>query len=109
MPQKKYSEEKIKQVLNHDCFQKCNYYDGTFAEFLAECLKTLWEEGEGFSGKRPICDSGWEWIAGEALSILEPKIGKMNKDEWGNEDFDVNDEALYQDTFNWLINYIFKV
>jgi hypothetical protein len=24
-------------------------------------LKALWEEGEGFSGKRPLGNSGWEY------------------------------------------------
>lgn len=32
----------------------------TVREFFAKCLIMLWEEGEGFSGKRPFGDSGWE-------------------------------------------------
>jgi len=98
----KYKDEKIEQVLNHNCFQKAKYYDGTLRDFMAECLKELWLDGEGFSGKRPICDSGWEDIAGEALAILEPKIGKYDGD-W----FEVTNRELYLDTFNWLVEHIF--
>lgn len=29
-------------------------------EYLHSLLFTLWEEGEGFSGKRPFGNSGWE-------------------------------------------------
>ncbi|AOJ09634.1 hypothetical protein [Burkholderia mayonis] len=28
-------------------------------EYLGELLTTLWNEGEGFSGKRPFGNSGW--------------------------------------------------
>lgn len=30
-------------------------------------LKTLFEEGESFSGKRPLGDSSWEWSLGIGL------------------------------------------
>lgn len=32
----------------------------TIKEYLKELLVTLWKEGEGFSGKRPFGNSGWE-------------------------------------------------
>lgn len=32
----------------------------TVRGYLAELLLTLWREGEGFSGKRPFSNSGWE-------------------------------------------------
>lgn len=32
----------------------------TVRGYLRELLLTLWEEGEGFSGKRPFGNSGWE-------------------------------------------------
>ena len=32
----------------------------TIREYLHALLKTLWDEGEGFSGKRPFGNSGWE-------------------------------------------------
>lgn len=30
-------------------------------DYLYELLKTLWYQGEGFSGKRPFGNSGWEY------------------------------------------------
>lgn len=33
----------------------------TIREYLKTLLRTLWEEGEGFSGKRPLGNSGWQY------------------------------------------------
>ena len=33
----------------------------TIRKYLTELLVTLWSEGEGFSGKRPFGNSGWQW------------------------------------------------
>jgi len=33
----------------------------TIKEYLIELLTTLWDKGEGFSGKRPFGNSGWEY------------------------------------------------
>lgn len=41
--------------------------DVTIGEWLAAMLTALWEEGEGFSGKRPLGNSGWEY---DALPVL---------------------------------------
>jgi len=35
--------------------------DITIRDYLRILLLTLWEEGEGFSGKRPFGNSGWEY------------------------------------------------
>ncbi len=32
----------------------------TVREYLVALLLALWNEGEGFSGKRPLGNSGWE-------------------------------------------------
>lgn len=34
--------------------------DLTVRQYLHRLLATLWDEGEGFSGKRPFGNSGWE-------------------------------------------------
>lgn len=34
--------------------------DITVRDYLRTLLTTLWSEGEGFSGKRPFGNSGWE-------------------------------------------------
>lgn len=33
----------------------------TIRQYLKELLKKLWNEGEGFSGKRPFGNSGWQY------------------------------------------------
>lgn len=34
---------------------------GTVRGFLHSLLSTLWDEKDGFSGKRPFGDSDWQW------------------------------------------------
>lgn len=36
-------------------------FEGTIAEYLQELMVKLWIEREGFSGKRPWGDSGWQY------------------------------------------------
>ncbi|HSE45047.1 MAG TPA: hypothetical protein VLA89_06930 [Gemmatimonadales bacterium] len=63
----------------------------TVREYFQLLLKTLWKEGEGFSGKRPFGNSGWEWDFAQALIKAGVPIGcldgdgyieHMNKDEF---------------------------
>lgn len=39
----------------------------TIRGYLVALLRNLWDEGEGFSGKRPFGNSGWEWDLYAAL------------------------------------------
>lgn len=105
----KYSKEKIKQSLDCEC-----WYDagGTLRTALGNILKELMLEGEGFSGKHPFGNSGWEDEMAEALIILEPKIGKVIIEKYdGEEDekyIEVTNQKLYLKTFNWLVDYIME-
>ena len=49
----------------------------TVREYLKMLLERLWEEGEGFSGKRPFGNSGWEY---DLYAALEEK-GVTEQDE----------------------------
>lgn len=40
----------------------------TIRDYLLSLLYTVWDKGEGFSGKRPFGNSGWEWELHWALS-----------------------------------------
>lgn len=42
--------------------------NGTVRQYLYALLSTLWQEGEGFSGKRPFGNSGWECDLYKALA-----------------------------------------
>lgn len=63
----------------------------TIREYLVELLYTLWEEGEGFSSKRPFGNSGWEYDLYHALcfnGLVECEIrefdddGDIHKEVW---------------------------
>lgn len=43
-------------------------YAATVREYLVALLAAVWDEGEGFDGKRPFGNSGWE---GEVLEALD--------------------------------------
>lgn len=56
-------------------------------EYLHELLATLWKEGEGFSGKRPFGNSGWDWDVYGFLVKAGVISGQIDDDGWP-EDFD---------------------
>lgn len=50
-------------------------------EYLHELLPTLWEEGEGFSGKRPFGNSGWEFDVYAFLVKAGAVEGELDEDD----------------------------
>jgi hypothetical protein len=59
----------------------------TIREYLIKLLHTLWSEGEGFSGKRPFGNSGWEYEL--YIALIKGGAVKGNFDEFGDiGDFD---------------------
>ncbi len=40
----------------------------TIRDYFLRLVEQLWMEGEGFSGKRPFGNSGWECVVLDALS-----------------------------------------
>ena len=62
----------------------------TIKEYLKELLVSLWEQGEGFSGKRPFGNSGWEWDLYKPLIVGGAVKGVV--DEYGDiDEFDSNE------------------
>lgn len=87
----------------------------TWRGWLADVLVTLNKEGEGFSGKRPNCDSGWEWTLAREMHRAGLSCGTTNQED---KPFDVNEEDGNGDDFDvdWyeqkkhfeaVINHIF--
>jgi hypothetical protein len=76
----------------------------TILDYLHKLLKTLWEEGEGFNGKRPFGDSGWEYQLYEPLVRAGFVEGEIDEDGYV-EDF--NEDIANQLVFG-LIDYIFE-
>lgn len=52
----------------------------TIKGYLKALLTTLWKEGEGFSGKRPFGNSGWEYDLYVALVNAKVVKGKLDED-----------------------------
>ena len=73
-------------------------------EYLHSLLFTLWEEGEGFSGKRPFGNSGWEFDLYTAL--VSGGFVEGNVDDDGNIE-NVDMKAANKLVFD-CIAYIFK-
>jgi hypothetical protein len=59
----------------------------TIREYLKRLLLTLWDEGEGFSGKRPFGNSGWEWDMAKPLIKFGIIEGSFDSDGY-IENFD---------------------
>lgn len=67
----------------------------TIRAYLIGLLSKLWQHGEGFSGKRPFGNSGWNWDLYEPLI----KAGLVTASYY--EDGDIKD--IDGDTANQLI------
>lgn len=52
----------------------------TIKDYLKALLTELWKEGEGFSGKRPFGNSGWEFEIYTALIVAGVVKGKLDDD-----------------------------
>ena len=63
----------------------------TVREYFRELLLKLWDEKEGFSGKRPFGNSGWEYEVHCALA----KAGFVDLGEW-DEDLECYDMMTYK-------------
>ena len=54
----------------------------TIREYLGRLLLALWNEGEGFSGKRPLGNSGWENELYLPLVKAGEIKGRVDDDGW---------------------------
>lgn len=52
----------------------------TIRDYLKAQLRTLWAEGESFSGKRPFGNSGWEYDFDAALVKANRVAGAIDED-----------------------------
>lgn len=74
--------------------------DVTVREYFKELLTALWNEGEGFSGKRPFGNSGWENDL--AIPLIREGIVKGSLDEDGY--INTLDQKTYDKLVFKLIN-----
>lgn len=72
-----------KQILDLPMTWEANSNGTTIRDYLKKLLSTLWEEGEGFSGKRPFGDSGWHFDLHTPLVIAGVVEGVVEEDGKG--------------------------
>lgn len=77
----------------------------TIGSYLKELLLTLWSEGEGFSGKRPFGNSGWEHDLYAPLVKYGVVKGFYDSEY---DDIESYDYAECNMIIEELIHYIFK-
>lgn len=65
----------------------------TIGGYLVELLATLWGSGEGFSGKRPFGNSGWEYDL--YLPLIKAGLVRGTIDEDGYTPFLPNTTAAH--------------
>lgn len=58
----------------------------TVGGYLSALLITLYYEGEGFSGKRPFGNSGWEDDVAEAWVRAGLLPGEVSKNRWDEDE-----------------------
>jgi hypothetical protein len=58
------------------------------------CSPKVWREGEGFSGKRPFGNSGWEWDLYVPMVRAGFVTGKFDEDGYAEELDDDSAEEL---------------
>ena len=89
-------------MSNLDLKFYCDDLDGevTIRQYLHRLLWTLWQEDEGFSGKRPFGNSGWQGSLAKPLIVAGVIDGSI-ADEGYIEDYD--DDALTTEVYK-LIN-----
>ena len=74
----------------------------TIGQYFASLLHTLFVETEGFSGKRPFGNSGWETDVDKALIKADAVWGRLDGDGW-IEDYDsAAASAIVFDTIAFL-------
>jgi len=74
----------------------------TIREYLTKLLLTLWNEAEGFSGKRPFGNSGWDGEIATALVKSGFISGSIDEDGYLN-DYDVDElDSAMRNAIEWM-------
>lgn len=55
------TDNTVLQALESRLHKNSDHGDITVRTYLHKLLSTLWDEQEGFNGKRPFGNSGWEY------------------------------------------------
>jgi len=74
----------------------------TIREYLVALLRQVWTEAEGFSGKRPFGNSGWEYEVYDALVRYGHVSGVIDEDGYVEDCDTAAANALILEAINSL-------
>ena len=93
-----------KEILNLRIDNEDFDHHLTIKGYLKLLLTTIWEEGDGFSGKRPFGNSGWEYDLYTPLVKAGVLEGVLDEDGYIDAvDKDAGEVLVYK-----LIDEVFK-
>jgi len=105
------SKEALTKKIEEFLYRHCTIWgskDDTWRDWFEDVLITLLNEGEGFSGKRPNCNSGWQCGLAEALVFIEPNVvTQWVENEDGRYAHDI-DWSLYRAITINIVTYCFQ-
>jgi hypothetical protein len=85
-----------------------DFPDITIRDYLHKLLVALWEQGEGFSGKRPFGNGGWDWQLRDSLIACGYIPGTIKLDEDGDFlDAEEEEGVEWSQMVTELIKYAF--
>ena len=77
----------------------------TFKEYFHRLLTTLWAEQDGFSGKRPFGNSGWDYDVYQGLIKNGLFPGRLDGDGYIDE---IDSDEAYEFVLINIINKLFE-
>lgn len=69
----------------------------TLRHYFRELLRTLWRDGERFSGKRPLGNSNWQQDVVDTLVKSGFINGSVTEDGWSEVDWDEADKFVREE------------
>lgn len=103
-----FSSLNFDEILDYPYGFEDGEMPNSLREYFQDLLTTLWSKGEGFSGKRPFGNSGWELDIHHCLATQEVLGGKVVLDEDGYVYRTDYDRKAYNKLVFALIEHCFK-
>lgn len=75
---------------------------GTVRDYLLAQLAALWEQKDGFSGKRPLGNSGWDYDVYKALIKAGLMDGTLDEDGYVDRVDESYGDALIQRAIEYM-------
>lgn len=95
------SPEQIEQILNHK-YSRWDLGECTIRHYLISLAAAVWDDGEGFSGKRPFGNSGWQWDVYCALADGGFITGHREEDGYWTELDEERGNDILAELFHYL-------